>query len=77
MEIKIRQADKKDLPSILSLYSQPGVDNGEVLPVEAGEKILEKIESYPNYKLYVAVKNDKIIGSFALLIMDNLAELNP
>jgi GNAT superfamily N-acetyltransferase len=31
--------------------------------------------SYPNYKLYVAVIKNNIIGSFALLIMINLGHM--
>ena len=75
MNIVIRQADKEDLPSVLLLYSQPSVDDGDVLPVETAEKLLEKMKSYPNYNLYVAERNNSIIGSFALLIMDNLAHM--
>jgi hypothetical protein len=30
MNNKIRLATKKDLPAILSLYSQPGMNDGEV-----------------------------------------------
>ena len=30
---------------------------------------------YPNYDLYVAVTEGQIVGSFALLIMDNLAHM--
>jgi GNAT superfamily N-acetyltransferase len=75
MKLTIRKANKNDLASILSLYSQPGVDDGEVLSVEEARRIFDKTGSYPNYKLYVAVKDNKIIGSFALLIMDNLAHM--
>ncbi len=31
--------------------------------------------TYPNYKVYVAETESTIIGTFALLIMDNLAHL--
>lgn len=75
MNLTIRQAKKEDLPAVLSLFSQPGVDDGEVLSVEAAERIFDKMQSYPNYNLYVAVRNNSIIGSFALLIIDNLAHM--
>ncbi len=35
--------------------------------------MFRKINTYPDYKLYVAVKDEQIVGTFVLLIMDNLA----
>ena len=31
-----------------------------------------RILSYPNYKIYIAVFDKRVVGTFALLIMDNL-----
>ena len=31
MNVIIREAEEKDLPAIISLYSQPDMDNGQVL----------------------------------------------
>jgi GNAT superfamily N-acetyltransferase len=33
------------------------------------------MNSYPNYKVYVAKVDDVIVGTFALAVMDNLAHL--
>ena len=75
MEITIREANNEDLPHILELYKQPDMDNGMVLPVEQAEIIFARISTYPNYKIFVAVNNGKIVGTFAMAIMDNLAHM--
>ena len=71
-DIYIREATRRDLTGILSLYSQPELDNGAVLSTEYAEHIFEQILDYPNYRLYVAVYGSLIVGTFALLIMDNM-----
>lgn len=74
MNIQIRQATKEDLPAILNLYATV-LDKGKVLTIEQAEKLFLKMSTYPNYKVYVAANEEEIIGTFALLIMDNLAHL--
>jgi len=74
MNIQIRQAIKEDLPQILNLYAEV-LDKGEVLSLEQAETLFSKMTTYPNYKVYVAETESTIIGTFALLIMDNLAHL--
>jgi GNAT superfamily N-acetyltransferase len=70
--MQIRQADKEDLPKILEIYGHV-LDNEIVISKEIAEQIFEKMKSYLNYKVYVAEIDEKIIGTFALLIMENLA----
>lgn len=74
-ELSCRQATSADLVGILGLYAQPDLDNGEVLSVPEAEDFFERIARYPDYHLYVAVCDGQIIGTFALLIMDNLGHL--
>jgi ribosomal protein S18 acetylase RimI-like enzyme len=73
-EISIRKATMADLPAILRLYRQLGMNDGEILTVDAAVEIFQRISRYPNYGIYVASDvNGAIVGTFALLIMDNLA----
>jgi len=77
-DILIREAQKDDLPFVLNLYAQPDMDKGQVLSVEKAQEIFELFSHYPNYRLFVAVtKNppEVILGTFALLIMNNLAHM--
>lgn len=75
MEITLREADENDLRAILSLYAQLGQDDGSVLALDEASKVFAKIKSYPDYRLHVALDGERVIGVFALLIMDNLGHL--
>ncbi|MDC8449653.1 MAG: GNAT family N-acetyltransferase [Nitrospira sp.] len=70
--LSCRAASQADLPGILRLYAQPDLDDGKVLPLSEAERIFERMARYPDYTIYVAAYNDQIVGTFALLIMDNL-----
>ena len=72
--LRFREALKSDLPEVLRLYKQPDFD-GRVISIAAAERIFDRMASYPNYKIYVATKDERIVGTFALLIMDNLGHL--
>jgi GNAT superfamily N-acetyltransferase len=72
VQLLIRQATEADLPSVLTLYAQPDIDAGDVLALDDAREIFARFQLYPDYKLYVVVDGADIVGSFALLIMDNL-----
>jgi len=74
MGIQIRTATDADLPSILALYVHVE-DDGRVLSVEEARSIFARMRSYPDYKVYVATLDGSIVGTFVLLIMDNLAHM--
>jgi GNAT superfamily N-acetyltransferase len=67
-----RAATADDLPAVLDLYAQPDFDDGKVLPIGEATRLLERFATYPDYTLYVAEQDGEIVGSFALLIMDNI-----
>jgi GNAT superfamily N-acetyltransferase len=75
MDIIMREADGSDLHPILSLYGQLGQDDGSVLPLDEAGRLFAKFASYPDYCLHVALMGDRIVGVFALLIMDNLGHM--
>lgn len=70
--LQIRRARPSDLPHVLGLYLQLERDESDLLPIEDAERMLEKFGEYPDYTLYVAEQDGEIVGTFALLIMDNL-----
>ncbi|HEY9621316.1 MAG TPA: GNAT family N-acetyltransferase [Crinalium sp.] len=75
MTIDILEATEADLPAILNLYSQPELDDGTMLSLPDAKALFNRMHQYPNYRLYVAKLDGSIVGTFALLVMDNLLHL--
>jgi len=75
VNVAIREATESDLPAVLDLYAQPGMDDGQVLPPERAREIFNRMQRYLDYRLYVAVVGEETVGTFALLIMENLAHM--
>lgn len=73
--IEIRKATEEDLPGILNLYAQPELDDGNILSLHEAKNLFKKMLSYPAYHIFIATIENKIVGTFALLIMDNLGHL--
>ncbi len=73
--LTIRPASSADLSGVLELYAQPDIDDGNVLPVDEASQLHSRFARYPDYTLYVAEQNGAIVGSFAMLVMDNLGHL--
>ena len=71
--LAIRQATEADLPAVLALYAQPGLDDGETLGLEEARAMLAGFARYPNYRLFVACDGTEVVGTYALLVMHNLA----
>jgi GNAT superfamily N-acetyltransferase len=73
--VLIRAATAADMAGVLALYAQPDLDDGNVLPVDQAVALWERFARYPDYTLYVAEQDRAIVGTFALLVMDNLGHL--
>jgi len=71
----IREATAADLPAILDLYAQPGMDDGAKLPLPEAEALLARMATYPFYKLYVVEQGGRTVATYALLVMENIAHL--
>ena len=66
MEIKIREAALIDLKKILNLYAIV-LDKGEVLSLEQAETLFKKMQTYPNYKVYIAENEEAYCGNICLI----------
>lgn len=72
---QVREASADDLPALLKLYEQLGMDDGKALSLAEAEKIFLRIGNYPDYRIYLAEQDGAAVATFALLIMDNLGHL--
>jgi GNAT superfamily N-acetyltransferase len=70
-DLNIRPATATDIPAVLDLYCQAGLDENS-LPLKEAIAQWRIICSYPCYVIYVALQEGQIVGTFALLIMENL-----
>jgi GNAT superfamily N-acetyltransferase len=74
LEVVIREARAADVPAILAIYRDAGIEGDEGFTVEEATAHLESFRSYPNYRVFVATLQDEVVGTYSLLIMDNLAK---
>ncbi len=77
MAINLRIATEEDIAGILTLYHD-SLDKAGVLDIESAKIIFRKQMQYPDYKLFIAQTEQEIVGTFAILIMENIGHLgNP
>jgi GNAT superfamily N-acetyltransferase len=70
----IREANEGDLPAILAAYTESGIDGGRTFTVEEAREHFARFRSYPSYRFFVAEVDGEIAGTYALIILDNLAK---
>jgi GNAT superfamily N-acetyltransferase len=75
VRIDVRPATEDDLPAVLALYAQLAIGDEDSLPLNEARHVFARFSSYPDYTLYVATLESRVVGTFALLIMDNLAHM--
>ncbi len=68
----IRRATESDLSAIIRLHDQLDPGEPRIPDADAG-RIFARINSYPDYGIYVAESDGRIAGTFGLLVMDKLA----
>lgn len=73
--LAMRDATEADLPAVLALAAQPGFDDGVVLGLPEATAVFRKMQSYPSYRMYVAEAGGAVVGTYTLLIMDNIAHM--
>jgi GNAT superfamily N-acetyltransferase len=71
-DVTIREAVAADLAAILALLAQPDLDDGDVLSLGEAEAVFARMAHYPSYRLFVAERVGVVVGSYALLVMENL-----
>lgn len=71
--VAIRAATEADLPAVLALYAQPGVDDGDTLPLADAAAIFRTMARYPYYRLFVVEQQERVVATYTLLVMENIA----
>jgi len=74
--LHIREATMADLESVLALYAAIEDSPADVLTLEQAQTGWAQFARYPSYRLWVAcdaANGDAVVGTYALLVMHNLA----
>ena len=70
-DIIVRPAEPADLPAVLGLYRElDPEDGGDLAEARA---VFDRMTRYPDYALYVAEFEGRVLGTFTLLVMENIA----
>lgn len=72
MTLEVRPGRIEDLSQVLDLYNHSGLERNAILSLRDVEEWFAQIQKYPSYTLWVACLAGRVVGTFSLLIMDNL-----
>lgn len=73
-DILIREASEQDIPRILELYREAGIEAEPGFTPQQARAQLALFERYPSFRVFVAEVQGEVVGTYELLIMDNLAK---
>jgi GNAT superfamily N-acetyltransferase len=72
--VEVRDATDADVPGILRVLAESGIDGGKSFTTAEGREHLERIRQWPNFRLLAAVIEGEVAGTYSLLIMDKLGK---
>jgi GNAT superfamily N-acetyltransferase len=70
--VTIRAITRADLPALIPLLNQLDRPGTPPLDLERAEEIFARLERYPDYRVFIAEQGGQAVGTYSLLIMDNL-----
>lgn len=73
-QLKVRIADEADLPAILDLIRQPDF-NSAAVTLEEAKSVWVKMAGYPAYHTLVAEHGNGVVGTLAVIIIDQLGHM--
>ena len=73
-DLAIRAATQQDIPAILTLYRGAQNDGESGFTVEEAVAHFALLKSHPYFQVFVAVIGEIIVGTYELVILDNMAK---
>jgi hypothetical protein len=70
--IEICDASDGDLPGILRVLAESGIDGGVSFTVEEARAYLARIRGGSSFRLVVALVDGEIAGTYSLIILEKL-----
>ena len=72
--VEVRVAGAADLPAIMRILAESGIDGGESFTLEEAREHWERIRKRPGFRLFIAALDGEIAGTYSLLIMEKLGK---
>src|ERR1035437_375057 len=72
--VEIRDASDDDLPAVLRILAETGIDGGESFTLDEARGHFARIRQRPGFRLLVAVAEGEIVGTYALAIMEKFGK---
>lgn len=73
-DVSIRPATEQDLPALLTLYQAAGIDGERAFTMEEAVAHFAVLQRYPYFRVFVAVEGAAVVGTYELVILDNMAK---
>ena len=74
VQVEIRDASEDDLPAVLRILAESGIDGGESFTLEDAREHFARIRQRPGFRLLVADVEGEIVGTYVLQIMEKLGK---
>ena len=72
--VEIRDASEEDLPAVLHILAESGIDDGASFTLEEARQHFARIRRQPGFRLLVATVEGEIAGTYVLQIMEKLGK---
>src|SRR5690348_2778660 len=72
--IEVRDAVESDLPGILRVLADSGIDGGHSYTLEEARAQFARLRTIPNFRLLVATVDGELAGTYSLMIMEKLGK---
>src|SRR5215471_12897443 len=74
VQLEIRDATDTDLPGILRVMAESGIDGGDSFSVAEAREHLARLRAWPNFRLLVALADGDVVGTYSLVIIYKLGK---
>ena len=72
--VEVHDATDTDLPAILRVLSESGIDGGKSFDIAEARDHLARLRQWPNFRLLAAAIEGEVVGTYSLIIMGKLGK---